>query len=239
MRSAPHDALESVPVRLVLWDLDHTLLEVRNISREAYAVGFERGTGVPLTRLAPMAGRTDRAIIIDTFRLHGLSPSAEAVERVGRAVGEEYVARSRLVQENGRVLPGAAEAVRELGRRVGVHQSVLTGNMLPIARVKLAALGLAEHLDLASGAFGMDHAERWRLVALARRRAAATLRVAISPADTVLIGDTPLDVDAALRAGARIVAVATGSSSAADLRAAGAETVFEDLTDTARLLREI
>lgn len=63
--------------------------------------------------------------------------------------------------------------------------------------------------------------------------------MAISPADTVLIGDTPLDVDAALRAGARIVAVATGSSSAADLRAAGAETVFEDLTDTARLLREI
>lgn len=226
-------------MRLVLWDLDHTLLEVRNISQEAYAVGFERVTGVPLTRFAKMAGRTDRAIIADTFRLQGLSPSAEVIERVGRAVGEEYVARARLVRENGRVLPGAAEAVRELGKRADVHQSVLTGNMLPIARVKLGSLGLADHLDLASGAFGMDHSERWRLVSLARRRAATTLQVAISPANTILIGDTPLDVEAALRAGARIVAVATGSSGSSALRAAGAETVFEDLTDTARLLREI
>jgi phosphoglycolate phosphatase-like HAD superfamily hydrolase len=226
-------------VRLVLWDLDHTLLEVRNISREAYAVGFERVTGVPLTRFAKMAGRTDRAIIADTFRLQGLSPSAEIIDRVGRAVGEEYVARSKLVRDNGRVLPGAAEAVLELGKREDVHQSVLTGNMLPIARVKLASLGLTDHLDLASGAFGMDHSERWRLVSLARRRVAATLQEAISPANTILIGDTPLDVEAALRAGARIVAVATGSSSVAALRAAGAQTVLEDLTDTARLLREI
>ncbi|WP_051580370.1 haloacid dehalogenase-like hydrolase [Pseudonocardia acaciae] len=227
---------------LVLWDLDHTLLEVRNVSREAYAVGFERVTGVRLTRLAPMAGRTDRAIIAETFHLHALEPSEEMVDRVGTAVGEEYAARSAQVPGNGRVLPGALEALRELGRLADVHQSVLTGNMRPIALVKLSSLGLADRLDLASGAFGMDHAERWRLVSMAARRAEAALGLAdlaIAPEDTVLIGDTPLDVAAAAAAGARAIAVATGASSAADLRAAGAATVFEDLTDTARLVRAV
>ena len=224
---------------LVLWDVDHTLVEVRDVSREAYAVGFERVTGVQLTNLAVMTGRTDRAIIRDTLRLHGLMPFDEVVERVAEAVGEEYTARSESVRENGRVLPGAADALRALDGLADVHQSVLTGNMLPIARVKLSSFGLTEHLDLASGAFGMDHAERWRLVAMASRRASETVRATIPPEDTVVIGDTVLDVRAALRAGARAVAVATGTSSADELRAAGAPVVLDDLTDTARLLAAV
>jgi phosphoglycolate phosphatase len=224
---------------LVLWDLDHTLLEVRNISRKAYVAGFERVTGARFEHLPDMTGRTDRAIIAETLRLHTLPASVELVERVGQAIGEEYSAKSGLIRQNGRVLPGAAKALRELADLVDVRQSVLTGNMRPIAQAKLSSLGLTDHLDLEIGAFGMDDSERWRLVGLSLQRAATILREDIKLEDTVVIGDTPLDVEAARRAGTRMIAVATGASSVADLRAAGAEIVFDDLTNTGKLVRSI
>lgn len=224
---------------LVLWDLDGTLVEVRNISRTAYVVGFERVIGRTCEQLPPMAGRTDQAIIAETLRLHGVPSDLDSVLRVGRAIGEEYSARSDQVGPNGRVLPGARAVLRELDGRPDVHQSVLTGNMRPIAHAKLAGLGLAELLDLDTGAFGMDDSDRSNLVRMARCRAAAKLGRQLTPAEVVLVGDTPLDIDAAHRSGARVLAVATGRSSIATLRAAGAVEVFDDLTDTGAIVRAI
>lgn len=224
---------------LILWDLDHTLLEVRNISRAAYAAGFERVTGVKFERLPVMTGRTDRSIIQEALELHGLGNSPEEVERVGYAIGEEYTARSGLIAENGRALPGADDALRELNHLAEVRQSVLTGNMRPIAQAKLATLRLIDYVDLEIGAFGMDDVDRWVLVHLALQRAGTKFDESVRPEDAILIGDTPLDVEAALRAGTRLIAVATGSSSVLELSAAGAETVLEDLTDTQRLVQVV
>ena len=127
----------------------------------------------------------------------------------------------------------------ETGR---IHQSVLTGNIRSVAEVKLAALGLREWLDLCIGAYGDDHEDRTELVAVARRRAAAVhgrSAAAFEGPATVVIGDTPLDIAAALAAGARAVGVATGSYSADDLAMAGADAVLPDLTDTATVLRAL
>ena len=55
----------------------------------------------------------------------------------------------------------------------------------------------------------------------------------------MLVGDTPLDVEAALATGARAVGVATGGPAAADLAAAGADVVLPDLTDTAATVAAI
>ena len=123
-----------------------------------------------------------------------------------------------------------------------IHQSVLTGNVRSVAEVKLAALGLREWLDLCIGAYGDDHEDRTELVQVARRRAAAVHDGSTSTFDgtaTVVIGDTPLDISAALAAGARAVGVATGSYSAEDLAMAGADAVLPDLTDTAAVLRAL
>jgi phosphoglycolate phosphatase-like HAD superfamily hydrolase len=226
-------------VLLVLWDLDHILFDVRDLGREAYVVGFERVTGVELSDMAMAAGRTDRAVIRDTLRLHGLLPVDELVERVGEAVGAEFTARSDLVRRNGRVLPGAADTLRELSGLAEVHQSVLTGDMRPVALTKLSSFELAEHLDLASGAFGMDHVERRRLVSLACGRAAEATGATIGPEHAVVIADKPLDVRAARRGGARVVAVGTGGGDPDALRAAGASAVLDDLTDTARVLAAV
>jgi len=120
-----------------------------------------------------------------------------------------------------------------------VYQSVLTGNVRTLAEVKLSAVGLRHPLDLCIGAYGDDHEVRAELVHLARRRASAVHGRPVSDFSgqaTVVIGDTPLDIKAALAAGARAVGVATGGYPAAVLHEAGAHAVLADLTNAAAVL---
>src|SRR5262249_55620062 len=145
---------------------------------------------------------------------------------------------------SGHALPGAAAAlaaVAALGP--AVVQSVLTGNVPAMARAKLAAFGLDAHLDLAVGAYGDHHEVRAELVHLAPGLAAAAARRGFGGHcggnATVRVGDTRLDVAAALATGARVVGVATGGPTAAELSAAGADTVLPDLTDTRAVVAAI
>jgi phosphoglycolate phosphatase-like HAD superfamily hydrolase len=120
-----------------------------------------------------------------------------------------------------------------------VYQSVLTGNVRPLAEVKLAAVGLRCPLDLCIGAYGDDHEDRTQLIHLARRRAVAVYGSSssdFSGTATIVVGDTPEDIEAALAAGARAVGVATGGYSAKALQEAGAHAVLTDLTNTAAVL---
>ena len=116
---------------------------------------------------------------------------------------------------------------------------MLTGNIRPLAALKLRLAGLGDHLDLDVGAYGDVHEVRAELVTVARHAARQAYGTDFPGSSTVLVGDTPLDVEAALAAGARAVAVATGSYSAAELAAAGAHVVLPDLTDTALVLAAI
>ena len=134
--------------------------------------------------------------------------------------------------------PRAGGATGGRGKR-RVYQSVLTGSIRPVAEMKLAALGLRDGLDLCIGAYGDDHEDRTQLVHVARRRAAGVhgqSAADFSGSATVIVGDTPLDVTAALEADARVVGVASGAYTEAELREAGAQTVLPDLTDTDAVL---
>ena len=189
-----------------------------------------------------MAGRTDRAIALETLALAGVPDPRTQVDAFQRVLARVAPDVADVVREHGRVLPGAAEAIRAVAAagdgRVLV-QSVLTGNMRVMAQVKLNALGLDRDLDLEVGAYGDDHEIRADLVPLARASAAAAYGADFSGPATVLVGDTPLDVEAARVAGARAVAVASGEFSVADLVASGADAVLPDLTDTAAVLAAI
>jgi phosphoglycolate phosphatase-like HAD superfamily hydrolase len=221
---------------LVLWDVDHTLISMAGLSRRLYAAAFAKATGRALERMAPMAGRTERAIAAETLTLNGLAASEPALLALCAALAAEFAAHEARIGADGRALPGAAAALAALARRPDAVQSVLTGNIESVARRKLAAFGLARHIDFAVGAYGMDHADRHRLVRLAQERATAAYGQSFTRDSTVLIGDTPNDVAAAHLGGARVVAVATGFSDRATLTAAGADVVLDDLTDTAAVL---
>ena len=108
---------------------------------------------------------------------------------------------------------------------------MLTGNLREVARIKLEVFGLDGYLDLAGGAYGDDDRDRPKLVALAQRRAAERTGVVFDNDATVLVGDTSKDVVAGLTAGVRVIGVATGKTSAQELREAGAHDVASDLKE--------
>jgi phosphoglycolate phosphatase len=223
---------------LVLWDVDYTLLSAVGLGNRLYQAVFRDMFGRDLAAVAPKAGRTDRAILLDTLALAGVAEPRAHVDDFLAALACRVAALDSSVQAEVRALPGAAGAIAALAA-AGVHQSVLTGNIRPLAAVKLAAAGLGEYLDLDVGAYGDAHEVRAELVTLARQAARATYGADFSGLSTVLVGDTPLDVAAALATGARAVGVATGSFAAADLVAAGAHAVLPDLTDASLVLAAV
>ena len=219
---------------LVLWDVDYTLVSADGLGTRLYEAVFLEMFGRELTVVAPKAGRTDRAIAGDTLALAGV-PAADVdafLAALARAAADGVVPGAV------RALPGAAEAIAALAA-AGVRQSVLTGNIRPLAALKLGRAGLGDHLDLDTGAYGDVHVVRAELVAVARQAALRAYGTDFAGRSTVLVGDTPLDVEAALVSGARMVGVATGSYPAAELAAAGAGVVLPDLTDTALVLAAV
>lgn len=227
------------PRQLVLWDIDHTLLQSRGMGREMYERAFPAAFGRPFQQLADVSGRTELDIIAETLKLHGVEPSDTAMGKLVNALIDSYEAGRDEFASRARVLPGAREALMALESDPTVHQGVLTGNLRAVARIKLVALGLEQFLDLETSSYGDDHADRAELVTIARSRAAQQLEKQFSPDDTILIGDTPRDVAAALTAGVQVIAVASGRSSVEELQASGAGNVVVDLTDIGALVRLI
>jgi phosphoglycolate phosphatase-like HAD superfamily hydrolase len=218
---------------IVLWDIDHTLIDNAGVSKEIYAAAFEAATGSRPAEPAITQGRTDRLIMRDMFRRNGVDePGWPAVEGALTEAGRAHL---DVLRRRGTALPGVRSVLKEASMRAGWVSSVLTGNIAANARVKLAAFGLDALLDLPVGAYGADAEQRPHLVDIARHR---TQRAHGLPPDTpvVLVGDTPRDVEAALTSSAHVIAVATGIDPPTALTAAGAPVVLPDLTDTARVL---
>jgi phosphoglycolate phosphatase len=229
----------------VLWDVDGTLVDAAQAGRAAYGAALAKVLGVPVesqattTAMVAMAGRTDHEIALELLARAGLDDSARHVGLLHRALADGLAARTELIRRRGRALPGARAVLAALHADPGVLQSVLTGNIEPNAALKLAAFGLDSYVDLEVGGFGSEPRPRPALVAIAQARAKEKYGRSFGPRDTVLVGDTPLDVAAGRQGGARVVAVATGRFSAQELDAAGADAVLPDLTDTGRAVEAI
>jgi len=227
------------PRLLILWDVDHTLLETRGVGLAIYQRAFPAATGKPLVELAKVSGRTELDIMRETLRINGVEPTDEAVDRLAAALIQGYEDARAELGGQGRALPGARETLAELANRKTLFQTVLTGNLREVARIKLEVFGLDAFLDLEAGAYGDDHQERAELVAIAQRRASQRAGVEFDNEATVLIGDTPNDVAAGLAAGVRVIGVATGKSTTGELCQAGATWVAEVITSVHELLQVI
>jgi len=223
---------------LVLWDVDHTLVDSGGVGVAAFEAAFRRVFGRPMAAVPSMSGRTDRAILVDVLRSSGVPVSEANLEALRAAAEAELAGLHGELRARGRALAGAAEALAELARR-SATQTLLTGNIRAFAEAKVAAFGLNGHLDLDIGAYGWAHEVRGRLVHDARAAARRVYGDGFGGRRTVLVGDTPLDVEAALTTGAGVVAVATGRHPATELAAAGAHAVLPDLVSTADLVAAV
>ncbi|MBO0821987.1 MAG: haloacid dehalogenase-like hydrolase [Nocardiopsaceae bacterium] len=228
--------------RLVLWNIDLTLVDVARVIRPAYAEAFRKVTGRPLVQLPQLAGRTEPESFFDALARNGISlRDAEESERLVAPFGAELAtavaARREQLAAEGQLLPGAAESLAAVGRLDGVVQSVLTGSSRPNAAVKLRAFGLDRYVDLSVGGFaGSDPYPKGALLELTRQRAEEKYKSRFGGEATVYVADSPRDVEAAKLSGARSVAVASGRASPGELRDAGADLVLPDLTDPSALV---
>lgn len=218
---------------LILWDIDHTLLSIKGVSRDIYARAFEQVTGRQMEHLADMTGRTEKAIIRETLALNGIEPE-DSFEAFYSALGEAARELEPAMREHGDALPGAVDVIAAFARE-GYVQSVVTGNIPSIAVTKLEAFGLQEHIDFEIGGYGDDGSDRAELVRLAVERANFKYNHDFKAEHVVVIGDTPHDIRGALDNGALAVGVATGGSDLAELTGAGADVVLDSLLNLDKL----
>jgi phosphoglycolate phosphatase len=225
--------------RVLLWDVDGTLVKTGGLGAAVFDVALERVLGVRPEVRVRMSGKTDPQIVREYLSDMGIEETPDLVEAVLGHVERELAAvaaTGRLAAE-GRVCPGAATILGELATCPSVLSTLVTGNVYPNAVVKVAAFGLDKWLDLSVGAYGSDNHDRTLLVPRAMSRVAEQTGWRADPNQVWVIGDTPRDLECARAAGVRCLLVGTGRYTADSLEGIGANAVLDDLSDTTAVVK--
>ncbi len=224
---------------LVLFDIDGTLLHSGGCGRAATRLAIQDVFGtVGVLDNVDFGGKTDWQILHEALGPAGISEKTIAA-RI--PVYKQTVAR-RLAEIIAdfpvRPCVGAPQVVAALAERAYVLLGLVTGNMEPLAPIKLRAAGYDPRV-FKVGAYGSEGWNRDMLPPLALQRAREYAGVDFPPQRVVIVGDTPRDVACAASIGARTVAVATGWYDVPTLQAEHPTHVFETLEDTERVLHAI
>ena len=227
-------------MRIVLFDIDGTLLRSGGIGRLAMERALKGVFGSPGSSEYRYDGKTDRQIVRDLMRLEGFSDDEidvqmdELLAAYVSALEQELASGQRSVL----LLDGVAELLDELDKEERVVLGLLTGNIHQGARAKLTAAGI-DPARFRVAAFGSDHEFRPELPAVAQRRASELLGADIQGNRVIIIGDTPADIQCGEAIGARAIGVATGRFTVEQLSAYNPYAVFESLADTSAVLSSI
>jgi phosphoglycolate phosphatase len=226
--------------RLVLFDIDGTLLHSHGAGRRAMEAALVESFGTKGSPSYRYDGRTDRQIVRDLMRGEGLSDAI--IDTRMPKLMEAYVAglRRELAATHTKVeaLTGVIELLDALVGRAHCIVGLLTGNLEPGAQQKLTAAGIGFDRFVV-GAFGSDHEVRAELPAIAQQRARERLGLQLSGRAIVIVGDTPSDILCGRPIGARVIAVATGNYSLEELAEHEPDAAFSDLGDTEAVLQAI
>lgn len=230
-------SIVALPKTLILWDIDHTLIENGGVSKATYALAFELLAGHAPSARPATDGRTDFQIMHELLSANSVDTEkyVEITQFEGVLV-EAMERNAPQLLQRGRILPGVIEVLTALSAMPSIVQSVLTGNIASNARAKLSAFNLDRWVDLDVGGYGSDDTIRSNLVNASRQKVLKKYGTAFDRSSTILIGDTPLDVRAARDGSAKIIAVATGVYSASQLIEAGADVTLDSLADLNRFM---
>jgi phosphoglycolate phosphatase len=243
--SAQPRAADDSHYRLVLWNIGLTLLDVARVNRAAYAEAFRAVTGRPLVQVPQMAGRTDSEIFFEALAVNATGPSPgdpageELLGQFAAQLATAFRSRRNLLTTQGQLMPGALGAVTAVWRLPGLVQTVVTGSIRPNAIEVLRAFGLDRYLDTEIGGFGSEVYPKGAMLLNARGRAAEKYRAGFTEDTTVYIADATRDIEAARMGGCRSIGVASGRSSAGELRDAGADVVLDDLAGTGAVVATV
>jgi phosphoglycolate phosphatase-like HAD superfamily hydrolase len=215
-------------VRLVLFDIDGTLVHTGHAGTRAFAKTF--ATEFDLhhgSEKMKFAGRTDVSLVREFFKIHGLDESPSHF----RQFFDRYVFWLDHILANsiGHACPGVFEFIRDLQSLLHPPAlGLLTGNIQLGAEIKLRKFGLWE--DFLFGGFADDHEDRNHIAVAALERGRRVLGKDLQPQEIIVIGDTPFDVRCGKFIGAKTLAVATGGAKLEELRTCAADWAVSDLT---------
>jgi phosphoglycolate phosphatase-like HAD superfamily hydrolase len=223
-------------MRILLWDIDGTLMRSATMGAyKEYTIPVLEEIFGTAGRLSDMhvSGMTDLQIIFEALAESGVSQE-QIVSEIDR-LSERLTEEARRVAGNGvqffQLLPGVRETLQTLHDHPRYASALLTGNIKPMAQLKMELMGLEQFFTL-PGAFGEESHIRRDLPALAADRIRNHLGRDLPPEHFIVIGDTPNDIDCARHFGARAVAVRTGRFySDEDIRAAEPDAILPDLSD--------
>jgi phosphoglycolate phosphatase-like HAD superfamily hydrolase len=224
--------------KLILFDIDGTLVLTGGAGLRSMTRAFEDVFGISGGALdIPMGGRTDAWIVAQVARQRGFTYDESDLVRFHDAYLLHLAREVQLPGPRKGMMPGVRPLLDALAPRDDVHLALLTGNFEQGARIKLEYFDLWRYFEC--GAFGDRVVDRNLLLPLAIETVRARCGLIARPEDTVVIGDTPLDVAVAVAGGARSIAVATGSHTVEALGETGADVVLPDLADVEAALGAI
>jgi phosphoglycolate phosphatase len=218
--------------RLVLWDVDGTLVRAGDVGAAVFDDAIEATLGTRPPGRIRMSGKTDPSIVREYLGMMSIDETPGLVDAVLQQLADALAtaARAGVLRDEGRACAGVPEVLRGLALLGGVTQTLLTGNIYPNAVVKVSAYGLDKWLDLEIGAYGSDSEDRNQLVPVALGRLAEMRGAHLSASDVWVVGDTPRDLACARSAGARCLLVATGRYTFDELSGLGADAALADLS---------
>jgi phosphoglycolate phosphatase len=227
---------EITTVKLLLFDIDGTLLLAGGAGLRAMSKAFEQLYGIPEAFAGiNLAGRTDTAIIRNVCEQHRIPFFAEELESFKKFYYEYLETEINLPRDGKILMPGIETLLENLSHRQGIYLGLLTGNWRTSGFIKLSGMGIAHYFGI--GAFADDSELRDELLPFAVERFAKEHGKTPKADEVYVIGDTPSDIQCARPHGAIAVAVGAAHYTAEQLRAYNPDYLFENLADTEAVLR--
>jgi phosphoglycolate phosphatase-like HAD superfamily hydrolase len=226
-------------MKLLLFDIDGTLIHSNGAGKRVMALALQDvfGTAGPIDSYN-MGGKTDTRIVTDLMAAAGIA--AATIEARLAELFTRMEVHGQTIFGNGHgsatPCPGVDSLLNALQGRYDALLGLVTGNIEPMAPLKIAAAGLDPSL-FRVGAYGSHHIDRNQLPTIAMKQATQLTKLQFAGHNTIIIGDTPLDIQCARASGATAVAVATGRYSSTTLNQYKPDILLHNLADTDSVLQ--
>jgi len=236
MQSAIRNRQSAIARRLLLFDIDGTLIHSGGAGVQALKSAFKERFGIADDlHDIEIAGMTDSGIVVSILNKHKIPATNENLS----AFLDSYVhfLSLELPRRKGKLLPGVLKLLEKLKSRSHLVLALLTGNVSRGARLKLEHYGVWHFFEF--GAFADDHRDRNQLGRFARARATEKHGREFAASEIDVIGDTPRDIACGKALGARTIAVATGRWSRAELAKYQPDFLIDDLSDVETIINTL
>lgn len=225
--------------RLVLFDIDETILHSDGVGRRAMQAAMSKVFSREIDAAGHnMSGKTDPQICHEVLSVHGFAAN-EISEKLPELYEiyldhlEQEITLARLYKLH----PGVSELIDQLKQSSWCYLGLLTGNIERGARLKLQFFDLNKHF--AFGAFGCDSHDRLDLPAIAHKRAVTHFAEEFQIEEIVIIGDAVNDILCAQGYGVKSIITCTGKTSRQELEVLNPNFIFDSLTDTRAIVEAI